>query len=129
MFQHAVDHGVEPDAERETKGKRLPSKIRLSTQIVDVVRASDTGTLQYEIYLSEDQSECIVLERYRDSAAVIEHAAHVGELSQALFATGSASSDLLGEPSAELAALIAGSGISVFRPLLSFSATKGSGPP
>ena len=92
---------------------------RLSAQSMDIVRAKDTGTLQYEIYFNDDQSECVVLERYRNSEAVIEHAAHVGHLTEAIFATGSGSSDLLGEPSDELAAMIAGSGVRVFRPFLS----------
>ena len=29
---------------------------RLSVQAMEIVRAKDTGTLQYEIYLSDDQS-------------------------------------------------------------------------
>ena len=33
---------------------------RLSAQAMDIVRAKDTGTLQYEIYFNEDQSECVV---------------------------------------------------------------------
>jgi quinol monooxygenase YgiN len=49
---------------------------RLSAQCMEIVRAKDTGTLQYEIYFSDDQSECIVLERYRNSEALIEHAAN-----------------------------------------------------
>jgi epsilon-lactone hydrolase len=92
---------------------------RLSAQAMDIVRAKDTGTLQYEIYFNEDQSECIVYERYRDSTAVIEHGAHVAHLNEAIFATGSVSSELLGEPSAELTARIAGSGIPLFKPFLS----------
>ena len=92
---------------------------RLSVECMEIVRAKDTGTLQYEIYFNEDQSECVVYERYRDSEAVIEHGAHVGHLNEAIFATGSVSSELLGEPSAELTAMIAGSGVSVFRPFLS----------
>ena len=92
---------------------------RLSAQAMDIVRAKDTGTLQYEIYFNEDQSECVVYERYRDSEAAIEHGAHVGHLNEAIFATGSVSSELLGEPSAELTAMIAGSGVPVFRPFLS----------
>src|SRR6266487_565543 len=92
---------------------------RLSAQAMDIVRAKDTGTLQYEIYFNEDQSECVVYERYRDSKAVIEHGAHVGHLNEAIFATGSVSSELLGEPSAELTAMIAGSGVPLFRPFLS----------
>src|SRR6266516_3886496 len=92
---------------------------RLSAQAMDIVRAKDTGTLQYEIYFNEDQSECVVYERYRDSEAVIEHGAHVGHLNEAIFATGSVSSELLGEPSAELTAMIAGSGVPLFGPFLS----------
>src|SRR5262249_4834945 len=71
---------------------------------MEIVRAKDTGTLQYEIYFSEDQSECIVLERYRDSEALLEHAANLGELGAAILAMGLVSSELLGEPSAELRA-------------------------
>ena len=92
---------------------------RLCAQVIDIVRAKDIGTLQYVIYLNDDQSECVVYERYRDSEAVIEHATHVGDLMAAIFATGSVSSELLGEPSAELTAVTAGSGVSIFRPFLS----------
>jgi hypothetical protein len=88
---------------------------------MDIVRAKDTGTLQYEIYLNDDQSECVIYERYRDSEAVIEHGAHVGHLMEAIFATGSGSSELLGEPGAELTAIMAGSGVPLFRPFLAMS--------
>ena len=36
---------------------------RLSAQVIDIVRAKDTGTLPYEIHLNDDQSECVVHER------------------------------------------------------------------
>jgi quinol monooxygenase YgiN len=92
---------------------------RLCAQVMDVVRAKDVGTLQYVIYLNDDQSEGVVYERYRNSEAVIDHATHVGDLMEAIFATGSVSGELLGQPSAELSAATAGSGVSVFRPFLS----------
>ena len=78
---------------------------RLSAQCVEIVRAKDTGTLQYDIYFNDDESECIVLERYRDSEALIEHGAHIGnDLMEAIVATADVSGELLGEPSAELRA-------------------------
>ena len=80
---------------------------RLAAQCMEIVRVKDTGTLQYDIYFNDDQSECIVLERYRDSEALIEHAAHLGDLGEAIFATGWVSGELLGEPSAELKAKMA----------------------
>src|ERR1700716_1410025 len=89
---------------------------RLAAQCMEIVRAKDTGTLQYDVYFNDDQSECIVLERYRDSAALIEHAAHLGDLGEAIFATGWVSSELLGEPSTELRAKMAGSGVRRFTP-------------
>jgi len=90
---------------------------RLSARLMEVVRNEDTGTLQYEIYFNDDQSECIVLERYRDSEAMMEHGTHLGALGQAI--PGLVSSELLGEPSAEVRAQLVGSGVRVFTPFMS----------
>jgi quinol monooxygenase YgiN len=93
---------------------------RLSAQAMEIVRTKDTGTLQYDTYFNDDQSECIVLERFRDSEALIEHAAHLGDLTEAILATGSVSGELLGEPTAELRAKLAGTEVPVlFTPYLS----------
>jgi quinol monooxygenase YgiN len=82
---------------------------RLSAQAMEIVRTKDTGTLQYDTYFNDDQSECIVLERYRDSAAAIEHAENLGDLMEPILATVSVvHGELLGEPSAELRAKLAG---------------------
>jgi quinol monooxygenase YgiN len=92
---------------------------RLSAEAVEIVRAQDTGTLQYDIFFSDDQSECIVIERYRDSEALIEHAEHIGDLANAIIATGSVTGELLGQPSAELRAMLAGGVVRLFTPYLS----------
>jgi quinol monooxygenase YgiN len=92
---------------------------RLAARALEIARAQDTGTLQYEVYFNDDQSECIVLERYRDSDALIEHAAHLGELGQAIAATGSVIAACLGEPRAELKAQMTGAGVQVFTRYLS----------
>jgi quinol monooxygenase YgiN len=94
---------------------------RLSAQAMEIVRSKDTGTLQFDIYFNDDQSECVVLERYRDSEAAIEHAEHLGELSAAVLATVSVvHGELLGEPSAELRAKLADSEVpQLFTPYLS----------
>ncbi len=84
-----------------------------------IVGTKDTGALRYDIYFNDDQSKWIVLERYRDSEALIEHAANVGDLMEAILATGSLSGELLGEPSAELRAKPAGSEVRLFTPFLS----------
>src|SRR5438445_413125 len=56
------------------EGKR-EEYLRLSDQAMDVVRTKDAGTLGYDLYLNGDQTECMVVERYRDSDAAIEHQA------------------------------------------------------
>jgi quinol monooxygenase YgiN len=94
---------------------------RLSAQALEIVRTKDSGTLQYEVYLNDDQSECIVLERYRDSEAAIEHAANLGDLFGAVLATVSVvHGEILGEPSEELRAKLADGEVPVlFTPYLS----------
>jgi len=92
---------------------------RLSAQCMEIARTKDTGTLQYDIYFNDDQSECVVLERYRDSEALIEHTAHLGDLMEAIIATGSVSGELLGEPSAELRTKLADSVVRLFTPFQS----------
>ncbi len=92
---------------------------RLSAQCMEIVRTKDTGTLQYDTYFNEDQSEAIVHERFRDSEALIEHTANLGDLVDAVLATGSVSGELLGEPSAELREKMAGSEVRLFTPFLS----------
>jgi len=83
---------------------------RLSAQAMEIVRTKDTGTLQYDTYFNDDQSECIVIERYRDSEAAMEHAANLADVSAAVLAIVSVvHGELLGEPSAELRAKLADS--------------------
>jgi quinol monooxygenase YgiN len=89
---------------------KLDEYKRLSAQAMEIVRTKDTGTLQYDTYLNDDQTECVVIERYRDSEAAMEHAANVAELSAAILAIVSVvHGELLGEPSAELRANLAAS--------------------
>src|ERR687894_533935 len=93
------------------EGKR-DEYMRLSDQAREVVRETEPGTLAYDLYLNADQSECMVIERYRDSEAAMEHAANLGHLFPAVLATVSVvHGELLGEPSAELRAKLAGSDV------------------
>ncbi len=89
---------------------KLEEYKRLHAQCVEIERTKDTGTLQYDTFFNEDQPEVMVVERYRDSEAAIEHAANLGSLMEAVLATVTVvHGELLGEPSAELRAKLAGS--------------------
>jgi quinol monooxygenase YgiN len=61
---------------------KLDEYKRLSARAMEILRTKDTGTLQYDTYLNEDQSECVIIERYRDSEAALEHAANLADLSR-----------------------------------------------
>lgn len=89
---------------------KLEEYKRLSAQCMEIARTKDTGTLQYDLYFNEDQSEVMFIERYRDSEALIEHAANLGNLMEAILATVTVvHGEILGVPSAELRAKLAGS--------------------
>jgi len=77
---------------------------RLSAQCLEIVRAKDIGTLQYDTYFNDDESEAIVLERFRDSEALIQHSENLAHLMEAIIATGDVHGELLGDPSPELRA-------------------------
>lgn len=81
---------------------------RLSARCMEVVLAQDTGTLQYDTYFNADQSEAVVIERYRDSQALIEHAEHLAEFMEPIIATGDVDGELLGDLSPELRAKMTG---------------------
>lgn len=75
---------------------------RLSAECIEIMRVKDTGTLQYEIYFNDNESECVFIERFSDSDALIDHNENVGEVLQAMLATGTVTAELFGNPSDRL---------------------------
>ena len=99
------------------EGKR-EEYLRLAEQANAIVAAKDSGTLQYELFLNDDRTECMIVERYRDSEAAMEHAKNVGHLFADVLATVElVHGELLGDLSDELRANLAGSEVpTVFTP-------------
>src|SRR5215218_3465835 len=90
---------------------------RLSAECMEIVRAQDTATLQYDTYFNDDETECIVIERFCDSDALIQHGENLAHLMDAITSTGAVVGELLGEPSAELRARFTGGGpVQLFTP-------------
>ena len=90
---------------------------RLSAQCMEIVRTQDPGTLQYDTFFNEDESECIVLERFRDIDALLQHGTNIGDARMAaIVATGDCSGELLGDVSEEIRANLAGGPVQVFLP-------------
>jgi quinol monooxygenase YgiN len=91
---------------------RRDEYLRLSDRALEIVQATEPGTLQYDLFLNADQSECVFIERYRDSQAAMDHATNLGDLFGPVLATVEVvHGELLGEPNAELRAKLAGSDV------------------
>jgi quinol monooxygenase YgiN len=100
---------------------------RLSAQAMEIVRTKEPGTLQYDTYFDDARSECVIIERYRDSEAAMQHAENLGDLSAAVLETVSVvHGEILGEPSEELRAKLAGMDVpKLFTPYRSMEAPSG----
>jgi quinol monooxygenase YgiN len=100
--------------------KFYPSKVeewkRLTEEAMDIVRNKDSGTLQYEIFFNENESEAMVFERYRDADAAIEHFSNISHLMEPLMATASVTGEVLGTPNAKMKELLAKGGPQLFTP-------------
>jgi quinol monooxygenase YgiN len=90
---------------------RLEEFKRLSAEAMEIVKTRDTGTLRYDTYFNDDESECVVLERFTDSQALIVHGQNMAELSEKILSIVSVvHGELLGDPNEELRAKLAGGG-------------------
>jgi quinol monooxygenase YgiN len=87
---------------------------RLSAECLEIVRAKDSGTLQYDTYFNADESESIVLERFRDSDALLLHGRNMDPLMESIMATADVSGELLGDLSDELRAQLEGGPVGLF---------------
>jgi hypothetical protein len=82
---------------------------------MEPARSKDTGTLEYDVFLSDDQSEGVVHERYRDADALLQHLANLGELMSAIMKTASFTGEICGTPSPALVKSLEGTGVRVYK--------------
>ena len=81
---------------------RLEDFKRMAVEVLDIVREKDKGTLQYDMYFNEDETECVFLEHFVDSQAVVDHNKSLGDLLWDMLGTGTVTAELFGEPNPEL---------------------------
>jgi quinol monooxygenase YgiN len=89
----------------------------VANRCIESVRAKDKGTLQYDWFLSEDGSECVVRESYQDSPSVFEHMENLGPILGDLMDTCEMELEIFGEPSDDLAEVLVGFGARIYPPL------------
>ena len=97
---------------------------RLAAKCAELVRTKDTGTLQYELYFNSDNTECLVVERYRDSQALLDHFKNMGDTMAAILQTCSGSGEICGTPSPELIEKLKDSPVRVYTPFLANEVTR-----
>lgn len=87
----------------------------LSDRCRQIVDTQDTGTLRYDIYVTEDQTQAVVIEEYENEGALRAHGEHIGEeLSAAVLATANVHGQLLGDLSEELRKSLVGGPVMAF---------------
>lgn len=91
----------------------------LARECMQITRARDTGTLQYDWFLERGGDVCLVRETYRDSDAVLEHAVNLGDRMAAITRIADASLEICGSPSERLLGALVGLDVTVFEPFQS----------
>ncbi len=99
------------------KTGKLDEFKRLAAQCVEIVRQRDTGTLEYDHFLSADGTECFVHERYRDSAAGLQHMANIGHMMAPLSEVCTITGEVCGSPSPELREALESAGVTIYEPV------------
>jgi quinol monooxygenase YgiN len=76
-----------------------------AAEVMSQAKAKDTKTLRYDWFISDDGTQCEVLEGYVDADGLLEHSDHVGEVRAKLFSDFAYDHDmtLYAEPSPALA--------------------------
>ena len=74
----------------------------LAKKCLDLTRNKDRGTLQYDWSITDDGTECMVLEEYKDSASVVQHIGNLGDTLGALMGLADLKLTIHGDPSPEL---------------------------
>jgi quinol monooxygenase YgiN len=86
-----------------------------AAEMMRQTREKDTGTLAYDWFLSSDGTECEVREAYLSADDLVDHAFHVREARDALFAESAFDHRMAfyGEPSPRLLELVTKIGVNV----------------
>jgi quinol monooxygenase YgiN len=111
-------HGTARMVIREGK---LEAFKRLAARCVEIVRTEDTGTLEYDLFLNADGTECFVHERFRDSAAGLEHMANIGVMMETLSEVCTITGEVCGTPSPDLRKSLEAAGVRIYAPFQSLS--------
>jgi quinol monooxygenase YgiN len=97
-------NNFEVRARLKVREGKLEDFKRHAAEMMRQTREKDTGTLAYDWFVSDDGTECEVREAYVDADALVDHAFHVREARDDLFAESAYDHRMAfyGEPSPRL---------------------------
>lgn len=94
---------------------------RLVAQAMELVRANEPGTIEYNVFLNAEGTEAFVHERYRDAAAGMAHSANIAVLMEAFLEVATITGEVCGNPTPELRKALEDGGVRVYTPLQTLS--------
>ena len=86
----------------------------LARKCMESVKTKDSGTKQYDWFMSPDGTECLVREGYVSSSALLEHITNLGDTLGELLAVSDFSAEVCGSPSEELMNALKGMDIKTY---------------
>ena len=94
---------IRTDVELSIKEGKLDDFKALVNTMIKMTDVNEPNTLVYEWYISEDGSECHLLETFKDSDAFMVHLGNVSHMFDTLFESATMTrAKIYGSPSAEL---------------------------
>ena len=82
---------------------KLDAFKKLANECIVAVKEKEKNTLQYDWFFNEDQTECVVREKFKDSDAVMVHIGNVGDLVGQMIAISEyLTPEIYGNPSEEV---------------------------
>jgi quinol monooxygenase YgiN len=109
--------------ETEIKAGEIEQLKTLMAEMVSTTEADEPGTVNYEWFVSADESTCHIYERYADSAALMRHLGNFGEKFAKRFMSILQPSRMMvyGEPTDEVIAALSGLNAEFMAPLGGFN--------
>lgn len=89
----------------------------VASRCMESVRTKDTGTLQYDWFLNDEGTECMVREKYENSDAVFEHLGNLGDTLGELMAVCDMELEAYGSPNEALVGALGEMGAKIYAPL------------
>ena len=96
------------------KGKANEFKA-MAREALAITKEKDKGVLQYDWFFTEDDSECVVREAYKDSAALLNHLGLLGDILGRAMTMGNFQGEVYGNASEELKNALQGMDLKLYK--------------